>query len=74
VLVQVADATYRYAVTSNAVVRYTDSAVLDPVPGHPGARPAAQYITLITCTPVTLDFTPWRIVVTGHLTGVTIRS
>jgi sortase A len=67
VSVQVAGITYRYAVESKAVVRYTDTAVLDPVPGHPGARPAGQYITLITCTPVTLDFTPWRIVVTGAL-------
>lgn len=67
IVVQIAGSTYRYAVRSEAVVRYTDTAVLLPVPGHPGARPTAQYITLITCTPVTLGFTPWRIVVTGAL-------
>ena len=64
---------YRYAVQSKRVVRYTDVAVLDPVPGRPGERPRKQLITLITCTPVTLAFTPYRIIVTGHLVGVTQR-
>lgn len=67
VIVQVAGGTYRYAVTSETVARYTDTAFLAPVPGRPGVRPTTQSITLITCTPVTLDFTPWRIVVTGRL-------
>lgn len=67
IVVQTAGSVYRYAVRSEAVVRYTDTAVLLPVPNHPSARPTAQYITLITCTPVTLGFTPWRIVVTGTL-------
>jgi sortase (surface protein transpeptidase) len=49
------------------VVRYTNVGVEYPVPGHPGAAPRQARITLITCTPVTLDFTPWRIVVTGEL-------
>ena len=74
VIIQTADGTYRYGVSSEAVVRYTDTAVLAPVPGHPGVTPTAQYITLITCTPVTLDFTPWRIVVTGKLAKATPRS
>jgi sortase (surface protein transpeptidase) len=65
--VRVAGTACRYAFESKAVVRYTGTAVLSPVPGHPGARPAGQYIALITCTPVTPDFTPWRIVVTGKL-------
>ena len=64
---------YRYAVRSKHVVRYTDVAVLDPVPSHPGKRPRKQLITLITCTPVTLAFTPYRIIVTGHLVSVTPR-
>ena len=64
---------YRYAVQSKRVVRYTDVAVLDPVPGRPGKRPRKQLITLITCTPVTLAFTPYRIIVTGHLVSVTQR-
>jgi sortase A len=73
VIIQTADGTYRYAVSSEAVVRYTDTAVLDAVPGHPDVAPTAQYLTLITCTPVTLDFTPWRIVVTGKLIKATPR-
>jgi len=63
--------TYRYQVLTERVVRYTDVGVLDPVPDQPGRRPVRQYVTLITCTPVTLAFTPWRIVVTGVLTGMT---
>lgn len=55
---------------SERVVRYTDASVLEPVPGHPSQPPARQYLTLITCTPVTLDFTPWRIVVTGVLASL----
>ena len=49
------------------MVRYTDDAVLAAVPGRPGRLPAGQFITLITRTPLTLAFTPWRIVVTGTL-------
>src|SRR5260370_693768 len=64
---------YRYAVQSKHVVRYTDIAVLDPVPGQPGEHPRKQLITLITCTPVTLAFTPYRLIVTGQLVSVTQR-
>lgn len=60
---------YEYAVQSERVVRYTDVRVQAPVPGHPGQAPDRARITLITCTPVTLEFTPWRIVVTGELVG-----
>ena len=63
--------TYQYRVLAERVVRDTDVSVLDPVPGKPGQRPGRQFITLITCTPVTLAATPWRIVVTGVLTGMT---
>lgn len=71
VVVQLAGCSYRYKVTSEAVVRYTDTSVLAAVPGHPHARPTGQYLTLITCTPVTLDFTTRRIVVTGTLAQAT---
>jgi sortase A len=74
VIVQTADGTYRYAVTSEAVVHYTDTAVLAPDPGHPGIAPTTQSITLITCTPVTLAFTPWRVVVTGTLVKTTLTA
>ncbi len=63
--------TYQYRVLTERVVRYTDVGVLDPVPDEPGQRPVHEFITLLTCTPVTLAFTPWRIVVTGVLTGMT---
>jgi LPXTG-site transpeptidase (sortase) family protein len=64
---------YEYVVHSERVVRYTDTKVESPVPGHPGAAPHRARITLITCTPVTLAFTPWRIVVTGDLARVSTR-
>jgi LPXTG-site transpeptidase (sortase) family protein len=67
IYVTTANGTYRYSVSSESVVRYTDVAVLDPVPGHPGQHARRQSITLITCTPVTLNFTPWRVIVTGTL-------
>jgi sortase A len=66
--------TYRYRVLTERVVRYTDVGVLDPVPDEPGRRPVREFITLLTCTPVTLAFTPWRIVVTGVLTGMTAAA
>lgn len=65
---------YRYRVQAKHVVRYTDVAVLDAVPGHPGVRPHQQLITLITCTPVTLAFTPYRIIVTGQLVSATSKA
>ena len=67
IFVTTVNGTYRYQVTSESVVSYTDVGVLDPVPGHPGQRAVKQFITLITCTPVTLAFTPWRVIVTGTL-------
>jgi sortase A len=60
-------ASYKYIVTGQKIVRYTDVAVLAPVPGKPGLAAGKSYVTLITCTPVTLAFTPWRVVVTGVL-------
>ena len=61
--------TYKYLVTGKKIVRYTDVAAVAPVPFKPGLAAAKSYITLITCTPVTLAFTPWRVVVTGVLAG-----
>jgi LPXTG-site transpeptidase (sortase) family protein len=66
-------ATYTYVVTGEHVVRYTGTSVLAPVPGSPGATPTSAHITLITCTPVTLLFTPWRVIVTGVLTATQPR-
>jgi sortase A len=66
-------ATYKYLVTGEKVVRYTDVAVLAPVPGSPGATATSAHITLITCTPVTLLFTPLRVIVTGVLVATQPR-
>ena len=65
---------YEYVVQSRQKVRYTDVGMELPSPGHPGRAPSRALITFITCTPVTLDFTPWRIVVTGHLVDTTNRQ
>jgi sortase A len=73
VIVTTRYAVFRYRVVDKRVVRYTDTAVLAPVPGHPGKRPQAPMITLITCTPVTLAFTPYRVVVTGIEVSATPR-
>jgi sortase A len=65
---------YEYEVRSERITRYTNVGVEYPVPGHPGVAPHRSLITLITCTPVTLEFTPWRIVVTGELISVSARK
>ena len=66
-------ATYTYLVTGEKVVRYTQVSVLAPVPGSPGKPATSARITLITCTPVTLAFTPWRVIVTGVLVSTQAR-
>ncbi len=62
---------YEYRVTGTQAVLPTDVSVLDPVPGHPRARPSQRLITLITCDP------PWtgthRIIVSGVLTSASPR-
>ncbi len=73
IYVTTVNGTYQYSVVSERVVSYTDVAVLDPVPGHPGQRAQAEFITLISCTPVTLAFTPWRVIVTGTLVRLPTR-
>jgi sortase (surface protein transpeptidase) len=62
-----------YLVTGEKVVRYTQVSVLAPVPGSPGQPATSAHITLITCTPVTLAFTPWRVIVTGVLVSTQAR-
>jgi sortase A len=63
---------YQYRVTGTREVLPTDISVLDPVPGHPHARPRHRMITLITCNP------PWtgthRIIVFGRLASARPRS
>jgi sortase A len=65
VMIETAAATYTYQVTTSELVLPDDTAVLDPVPGHPRQHPSTAMITLITCDP------PWtgthRIIVFGSL-------
>lgn len=60
-----------YEVTGSQFVPPSDVAVLDPVPGRPGAHPTRRLITLITCDP------PWtgthRVIVTGVLVAASPR-
>lgn len=62
---------FTYQVTGEQLVPPGDVAVLDPVPGHPGAHATKRLITLITCDP------PWtgthRVIVTGILVAATPR-
>jgi sortase A len=73
VYVETIAATYEYRVTSRPdVVSPDNTAVLAPVPGHPGQPPGRPVITLITCDP------PWtgagRLVVTGALVATLPRE
>ncbi|HEX4834203.1 MAG TPA: class E sortase [Trebonia sp.] len=65
--------TYAYRVTAQpSWVSPDDLAVLDPVPGHPGARPVQRRLTLITCDPAWTG--THRVIVTGELVSVTGRA
>ncbi len=73
VYVETIAATYQYKVIARPVwVSPDDSAMLAPVPGHPGEAPHRRLITLITCDP------PWtgtsRVIVTGVLIKTTPRT
>ena len=66
-------ATYTYRVTGRPTwVPPTDLAVLDPVPGRPGAAPSRRLITLITCDPAWTG--THRVIVTGVLIAVAPRA
>jgi sortase A len=64
--------TYTYRVTGQHTVLPTDTAVVDPVPGHPGQRPTQRLITLITCNPAWTG--THRVIVTGKLVSATART
>ena len=64
--------TYTYRVTGKHTVLPTDTAVVDPVPGHPGQRPTQRLITLITCNPAWTG--THRVIVTGKLVSAVARS
>jgi sortase A len=62
---------YTYEVSGKQMVLPTDTAVLDPVPAHPGERPAQRLITLITCDPAWTG--THRVIVTGVLVAASPR-
>ena len=64
--------TYIYRVTGQQTVLPTDTAVVDPVPGHPGQRATRRLITLITCNPAWTG--THRVIVTGRLVSAAARS
>lgn len=71
--IETVDGSYQYKVTGNPTwVSPDDSAVLAPVPYHPGEAARQRMITLITCDP------PWtgthRVIVTGVLVRTLPRS
>lgn len=69
--VETRDATYTYVVDSSATVKDTDTWVLQPVPGHPGAQPTDKLITLTTCAD--LFRSPDRYIVFGHLVSTRLK-
>jgi sortase A len=62
---------YTYRVIGKEWVPPTDTAVLDPVPGHPRQHPASRLITLITCDPAWTG--THRVIVTGVLVAAKPR-
>src|SRR5690242_531555 len=62
---------YTYRVIGKQWVAPTDTAVLDPVPGHPRQRPDRRLISLITCDPAWTG--THRVIVTGVLVTVKPR-
>jgi sortase A len=62
---------YTYRVTGRQLVLPSDTAVLDPVPGHLGERPTTRLITLITCDPAWTG--THRVIVTGVLVAASPR-
>jgi sortase A len=62
---------YTYRVIGKKMVTPADTAVLDPVPGHPRQRPARRLISLITCDPAWTG--THRVIVTGVLVAAKPR-
>jgi sortase A len=66
VFVETIAGTYEYQIAGKPVwVSPGDTAMLAPVPGHPGQRPRRRLITLITCDPAWTGTS--RVVATGVL-------
>ena len=59
VFVETQDSWFEYTLRRDQIVRPTDTWVIDPVPGDPGATPADRLITLTTCNPRWGSTTRW---------------
>jgi sortase A len=51
VIVETRDTWYVYTLERDEIVLPTDTWVIEPVPGQPGAEPTQELITLTTCNP-----------------------
>lgn len=59
VFVETQDTWFEYTLRRDQIVEPTDSWVIDPVPGDPGATPSERLITLTTCNPRWGSTTRW---------------
>lgn len=59
VYVETRDAWYEYTLRRDQIVSPTDTWVIEPVPGDPGAAPSDRLITLTTCHPRWGSTTRW---------------
>jgi sortase A len=78
VVVETRDTWFTYVVdaapdgSGYRIVRPTDTWVVDPVPGQPGAQPTQKLITLTTCNPRWASYE--RLIVSGHLESAQPKS
>ncbi len=72
VYVQTATGWYTYVLDRDKIVQPTDTWVIDPVPGKPGATPTQALITLTTCNPRWASYERW--IWWGHLTHTRAAS
>jgi sortase A len=59
VYVETRDVWYVYRLTTTKIVKPNETWVVDPVPGHPGAKPTNRLITLTTCNPRWASYERW---------------
>ncbi len=62
---------FTYVVDRHLIVAPTDTWVVDPVPGKPGATPTASLITITSCNPRWASYQRW--IIFGHLVSTTPR-
>lgn len=65
VVVETRNTWLTYVVDSTRIVRPSDTWVIDPVPGKPGAKPTERLLTLTTCHPRWAS--TYRLIVFAHL-------